>query len=165
MTDSSVVTPVVGIDFTVEGEVFNAKKKQTMEVVTSPVDMPANSVYQKTDDETNDVITSLDGNAQEAAAKANKGDWIACGADQEKYVIKSGSFGGLYDIIAVPTQTKSFIQITAINVMDWKNAWDEAKSIPAGKQYYLMANNNEDLYNWNWKDINPMNVPSFEKTY
>jgi len=69
-------------------KIFSAKKKQTMMVVDSLEDMPNNSVYQKTDDDPTEVITSLSSNDREAVAKAKKSDWIACGANGEKWVIK-----------------------------------------------------------------------------
>lgn len=160
--------PQLGANFTVVGKIFSAKKKQTMKVVSSPVDMPDNSLYNKTDDEPNEIITSLDGNAKEAIAKATKGDWIACGAKGEKWVIKAKSFGELYKInnnVATPIQIKAFLEIKSVTNMVWKNAWNETKTIPAGKEYYLMANTDEDLKKMNWAEINPMDKDAFSKTY
>lgn len=160
--------PVFGKDFTVEGSVFKAKKKQTMQVVTDVTDMPKNSVYQKTDEVADEVVTSLNSNAKEAVAKAQKGDWIACGAENERWVIKGKDFGGLYHIsgsTATPIQEKSFILIKTINDISWKNAWNETKSIPANKSYYLMANDDAALKNYDWANINPMDISAFKATY
>lgn len=161
--------PRLGIDFSTNGKIFNAKKKTHMTVVSSIEDMPYNTVYQKTDEEPYEVITHLKGNAKEAVAEAKKGDWIACGAVGEKWVIKSTAFDELYKISgnkAIPIQIKSFIEIKSLKRMKWMNACNEKKSIPAKKKtYYLMANTDKDLEEWNWKEINPMDVKSFNLTY
>ena len=149
-------------------KIFSAKKKQTMQVVDSLEDMSNNSVYQKTDDEPTEVITSLSSNDREAVAKARKGDWIACGANGEKWVIKKEDFNKIYDVkgdTAYPKQIRYFIKVKPSGKLVWKNAWNETKAIPANTEYYIMASDKDDLLNCKWENLNPMDISAFNKTY
>ncbi len=156
------------IDFEILGKVFQAVKKQKMQVVTTLENMPNNSLYMKTDATSLNVNTSIGKNTQESVAKAKVGAWIACGVKGEKWVIRAEDLKKLYRIsgsTATPIQKKSFIKIKAINNLDWKNAWNESKHIPKGAEYYLMANTSKDIETYNWKEINPMDVSAFNATY
>lgn len=149
-------------------EIIVAKKSQTMLVVDSYENMPNNSLFQKKYDNEEQIVTSLDNNKVEAISKANKNDYIACGINGEKWVIKEKNFGDLYKIennIAYPIQQKYFIKIKSLKDLNWTNSWGETKSIPANTEYYLMANTSDTLINLDWKEINPMNVDVFNKTY
>jgi len=149
------------------GTIFSAKKKQTMLIVTDINDLVANSVYQRNTDDEIIINTDLYGH-NEATSKAINGDWIACGADKELYVIKESNFTKLYDVsknIAIPSQIKFFLKVNLSESLDWTNAWNESKSIPPNTDYYLMANNEDDLKNLNMTELNPMALGIFEKTY
>lgn len=160
---------VNGIDFITTSKIFTATKKQTMQVVSTIVNMPKNSVYQKINGSDETVTTSIGNNAKEAISKASVGDWIACGSSGENWVIKGADFKNLYKIqgdTAHPIQKKAFIKIKTNKIpLVWKNSWNETKEIPANTEYYLMANDVNDLKTFNWININPMNIKSFNETY
>lgn len=161
--------PVEGREFVVIGEIFKATKKQTMQVVDSSENMPKNSVHQKLSGEDETIKTEIGNNDEEAESVANIGEWIACGAEGEKWVIGEDAFKKLYKIsgnIAIPIQEKAFLKIkTNTRKMVWRNAYNETKKIQKDSEYYLMANDAKDLETFNWKNINPMDIGAFNKTY
>lgn len=161
--------PQPGREFTVLGEIFQATKKQTMLVVLTSENMPHNSIFHKTKGNDINVVTSIGDNPEEAESTANIGDWIACGTLGEKWVINSDDFNNLYNIIdniAYPKQEKSFLRIkTNTRKMVWLNSYNETNRIQKNSEYYLMSNSEKDLRNFNWKNINPMDIEAFKKTY
>jgi hypothetical protein len=47
----------------------------------------------------------------------------------------------------------------------WVNSYNETNRIQKNSEYYLMSSSENDLRNFKWENINPMDIEAFKKTY